>query len=94
MEVQSLYSVLHHLAKENYFHKGIVLANLLKRSCDADFGLTSLKSGAFKERFAQVREIRFCYDCSKSNPFVLQVVLVRAPSTKLKMKFHLKNNVL
>lgn len=94
MEVQSLSSVLHHLAKENYFHKGIALANLLKWSYDADFGLTSPKSGAFKQRFAQVREIQFCYDCSKPNPFVLQVVLVRAPATTLKMKFHLKNNVL
>lgn len=59
MEVQSLSSVLHHLAKENYFHKGIVLANLLKRSYDADFGLTLPKSGAFKQRFVCLKLEKF-----------------------------------
>lgn len=40
------------------------------------------------------REIRFCYGCGKSNPFVLQVVLVCTPLTTLKINFHLKSNVL
>lgn len=85
------HTVVHLFAKERHYHNGAIVETLLEHRFWLDFP----EIRCFYEKiYLQSREIAFCYDCRKSNPFVLQVRFLCEHSTTLKIRFQLKNNVL